>query len=245
MLEVVLCTPRREVNEYLRYHIDTIIRENELRWISLHSFAPCSIKELDSIVNDKRDYLIILDTAQANMDIPGIQRLTERKNFYICVLSDKVTDAIAFINRGTMLTGFLPDPGQHKYNKAIYENLISILLNAEEEHSALLKALRVTDAEQKMKHLVNYRDIYFIEKKKGTRYSYVYHKNGVGLIDENIQALSSELPRYFFCCNSSTIANLQLVDDVDYSNRILYYPGSLSCTFSATNKARLKNVVGV
>lgn len=86
--------------------------------------------------------------------------------------------------------------------------------------------------EDKMWMKVRIEDIYYIQTIKSTHYCEVITKNGVGKLRADIRPLEKELSQRFFKTRSSTLANLDLIRKVDTEKRILYFDGSICCTYT-------------
>lgn len=88
-------------------------------------------------------------------------------------------------------------------------------------------------------------DIYYIETVKSTHYCQIVYKGGAGKVKADITPLYREFSHILFRTRSSTLVNLEMVQQIDMKNRLLYFTRSISCSYTQRVIKELKERLNI
>lgn len=159
------------------------------------------------------------------------------KNVFFTVISNNDEDARIILKKCTSVIYFINISKESLEDEIL--KMIDIIIDTDKE---VIRYLFIENNNGFYEKII-LKDIFFIETIKGTHKCNVTHKNGEGVIRGSISKISARLDEKFILCRSSTIANFDNVIKVDFKNNLLYFNQGCSCSFSRSNKKRIKEII--
>ena len=217
--------------------IDNLIFDKYYNTLSLYSSTPLSLDYILSHPAASEYYYILIDSISYPDVITTIAALQAHiKSFVAGVLatSNQYACTLLNTNRNDSILGYI-----NPFHTDCLCQLNTIFRFLSTHYQAVPSKLCINQSGTT--YLINYNDIYYIETKKGSHYCIIYYTYGSVPVRASIRSLIDKLDSRFLLVRASTIANITAIDRIDYNNRIIHFSNQLSCTYSQTFYADIRN----
>ena len=159
------------------------------------------------------------------------------ENVFFTVISNSDEEARIILKKGTRVIYFI-----NTSKESLEDEMLKMIDIITEKERDVTKSLFIENKSGLYEKIV-LNDIFFIETIKGTHKCNVTHKNGEGVIRGAVSKIAVNLDKKFILCRSSTIANFNNVVKADFKNNLLYFNEECTCSFSRSNKKKIKEII--
>lgn len=240
-MEFTIFTTDEIIRQQIKNALNRSLSNLETSKYKVSDKSPKDIIGLEKLCEDGIERVIIADINNEeiyNGDwVQAIKYLSVKYSHIIFVLISKEDEKATTIFKNKMRVMYFINQFEDSIDQEL-NNVVNLFESASEK----LKKYIYVSGESGNYDKILFKDILFIETIKGTHKCLITHKNGVHTLRIGINTFLKKLDSRFILCRPSTIANIDNVSNVDFQTNILYFDKGVSCTFSRSNKKKIKNI---
>ncbi|MBE6050867.1 MAG: LytTR family transcriptional regulator [Clostridium sp.] len=241
-MEFTIFTTDEIIRQQIKNTLSYSIRSLETKSLKISRINPKNILELEKLCEDGTERVIIADISNKeiyNGDwVQTIKYLSTTYSHTIFVLISNGDEKATTIFRNNMRVLYFINRFEDDLEHEL-RSFVDLYYNYLDK----VKKYIYVSSESGNYDKILFEDILFIETIKGTHKCLITHKNGVHTLRIGINTFLKKLDSRFVLCRPSTIANIENISNVDFQSNILYFNKGVSCTFSRSNKKKIKGIL--